>query len=117
MPASTAASTGPGRQQVDQFTAVPAVAGRRFGQGMQRAHQSLVVGQRAAQRLLQLFAQGLHAMQDALRSSLLIDDHRAISSICRAQPVHCRCGSSVHTPMQGLATTRAVSSIVCTRQQ
>ncbi|KAG1317600.1 hypothetical protein G6F63_015604 [Rhizopus arrhizus] len=40
---------GAGRQEVDQFTAVPAVAKRRHGQWMQRAHQAFVIGQRAAQ--------------------------------------------------------------------
>lgn len=56
---------GPRRQQIDQFTAVPAIAGRGIGQRMQRAHQSFMVGQRAVQRLLKLRAQRLHAMQDA----------------------------------------------------
>jgi hypothetical protein len=52
-----------------------------------------------------------------LRSLSLIDDHRAISSICRPHPAQSRLRSSLQTLMQGLATARAVSSIICTGQQ
>ncbi|MNT33967.1 hypothetical protein D3C72_1699190 [compost metagenome] len=54
-----------GRQQVAQFTVVPAFAGRRLVQRVQCAQQAFVFGQRAAQRPPQLFAQRqrvLHGM-------------------------------------------------------